>query len=224
MPSNIFLNLYKKIERLSSAVFLVSNTVSHSEELKTKIRHLVINLISHCAPIKDNTPVERIKLISNIEATLMELSSLLDIACLSGLVSEMNASILKQEFSVTLKNLDELRQYCNEGNKISNDFFNINNVDFGNGISINKLPIASINQKFIKDNGIGIKDKNNRKEHREKAIIDVIRARGNVNIKDISKSIKGCSEKTIQRKLISLIESGVVKKDGERRWSRYSLV
>jgi predicted transcriptional regulator len=154
-----------------------------------------------------------------MERILMELSSLLDIASIAGLVSEMNAAILQQEFNITLGNLSELRQYCNEVNKISNDFFNIDTGD-----PADKLSVTSKDQKFIKDNISIIKDKSSRKESREKAIIDIIRTRGNVNIKDISKSIRGCSEKTIQRKLISLIKGGVIKKDGERRWSRYSLI
>ncbi|MEK7062719.1 MAG: DeoR family transcriptional regulator, partial [Patescibacteria group bacterium] len=58
----------------------------------------------------------------------------------------------------------------------------------------------------------------------QKTIIEIIKTKGKVNIKDISKLIKGCSEKTIQRKLISLVKNGILKKEGERRWSRYSLI
>ncbi len=42
-------------------------------------------------------------------------------------------------------------------------------------------------------------------------------------IKDISYEVSDCSEKTIQRELISLVADGVLEKQGERRWSRYSL-
>ncbi len=44
-----------------------------------------------------------------------------------------------------------------------------------------------------------------------------------MTIKDFSTYIKDCSEKTIQRQLLDLVKDGVLKKDGERRWSRYSL-
>ena len=67
------------------------------------------------------------------------------------------------------------------------------------------------------------KDKLNRKDLRNKAILALIAKKGNVNIKDISLSIKGCSEKTVQRELNLLIKLGIVKKSGERRWSRYFL-
>jgi len=44
-----------------------------------------------------------------------------------------------------------------------------------------------------------------------------------LSVKDFTRVIKDCSEKTIQRELLDLVEKGIVKKEGERRWSRYSL-
>ena len=61
-------------------------------------------------------------------------------------------------------------------------------------------------------------------EERKKSIVQLIKdSGGDVNIKDISICIKGCSEKTLQRDLIALMQKGVLKKAGERRWSRYFL-
>jgi hypothetical protein len=44
-----------------------------------------------------------------------------------------------------------------------------------------------------------------------------------VSIKDISARIKGCSEKTIQRELNTLLYDNVIERIGEKRWSRYIL-
>lgn len=51
----------------------------------------------------------------------------------------------------------------------------------------------------------------------------VLEAKGEATIKDIAEVITDCSEKTIQRDLNSLIESGEVIRHGERRWSRYQI-
>ena len=59
---------------------------------------------------------------------------------------------------------------------------------------------------------------------RAERIKTVLEAAGEASIKDISEVITDCSEKTIQRELNSLIDNGLVKREGERRWSRYSLV
>ena len=42
-------------------------------------------------------------------------------------------------------------------------------------------------------------------------------------IKDVSPLIGGFSEKTIQRELAAMVQAGILRKVGEKRWSRYSL-
>jgi predicted HTH transcriptional regulator len=59
--------------------------------------------------------------------------------------------------------------------------------------------------------------KNDRREN----ILKLIKEKKEVTIKDISGSISDCSEKTIQRELISLLKDKVIQKTGEKRWSRY---
>lgn len=54
-------------------------------------------------------------------------------------------------------------------------------------------------------------------------IIKLVKDKREVSIKDISDHFPDLSEKTIQRELVSLTESGVFKKTGARRWSRYSM-
>lgn len=68
----------------------------------------------------------------------------------------------------------------------------------------------------------GIKDTKESKGHdRVALILDVIKKSNGVSIKDISKVVQGCSEKTIQRELSTLIEQGAIIREGERRWSTY---
>lgn len=58
---------------------------------------------------------------------------------------------------------------------------------------------------------------------RQLVIIKEIRLKGQLTIRDLVDKITGCSEKTIQRDLLALVENGVLKKEGERRWSKYSI-
>lgn len=62
-----------------------------------------------------------------------------------------------------------------------------------------------------------------RKNDRAEAIIRVLRKKDNLTIKDIAAVVSGCSEKTIQRELVALVNQNVLKRVGERRWSRYLL-
>jgi DNA-binding transcriptional ArsR family regulator len=56
---------------------------------------------------------------------------------------------------------------------------------------------------------------------RSRAILEYIKKHKGCSIKDLSTVVTDCSEKTIQRELTLLIEQGLVRKEGDRRWSVY---
>lgn len=58
---------------------------------------------------------------------------------------------------------------------------------------------------------------------RRKKILEIVKSKGQATIHEFIQSIQGCSSKTIQRELTSLVLSGTLKKTGERRWSKYSI-
>ena len=69
------------------------------------------------------------------------------------------------------------------------------------------------------------------KKQRRENLIAIIKINGFATIKDIKDNIKtnpeesgslmSCSEKTLQRELLSMVKDGVLNKPGEKRWSRY---
>lgn len=62
------------------------------------------------------------------------------------------------------------------------------------------------------------------KEGRKQSILMILKQGNSATTKDLSTSISGCSEKTIQRLLIEMVQGGVLKREGKRRWSRYFIV
>ncbi len=80
----------------------------------------------------------------------------------------------------------------------------------------------------VSDQGVNPSVKDNRSKGQDKGqsermslILDLVRKKKSLSIKEIASVIKGCSEKTIQRELAVLIDRGLVRKVGERRWSLY---
>lgn len=63
-----------------------------------------------------------------------------------------------------------------------------------------------------------------KKNSRQSTIIALLKRKKEIMIKDVSPLISGCSEKTIQRELSAMVAAGILKKIGEKRWSRYTLV
>lgn len=62
-----------------------------------------------------------------------------------------------------------------------------------------------------------------KKNGRQSVIISLLKRKKEIMIKDVSPLISGCSEKTIQRELSAMVAAGILKKIGDKRWSRYSL-
>lgn len=80
------------------------------------------------------------------------------------------------------------------------------------------LPAPRLHIKDIKDTQ---KMSNRNQSERMSLILTFIQKNKQASIKEIAGVVKGCSEKTIQRELGALIEQGLVRKVGERRWSVY---
>lgn len=58
---------------------------------------------------------------------------------------------------------------------------------------------------------------------RQRLILDRIREVGHVKISDFFSAFEGISTKTIQRDLQNLVDKHILKKEGEKRWTVYSL-
>jgi hypothetical protein len=156
----------------------------------------------------------------------------------------MNYSILQKELVLLMGNIDSF-SHQNIGNGsivFPQDFFNVpaaalptshNSFVNGTAFSGNHFPQTNgqISSKGQYRTSIGQKDnsaqgvvKDNIKNSRKDKVVSLLGAGKPMGIKDFAKEIKDCSEKTIQRELLAMVESGVLKKTGERRWSLYSLV
>ena len=83
----------------------------------------------------------------------------------------------------------------------------------------NKGHFSNIEHKQLKEFGAVAVKKNSR----QSIIVNLLKRKKEIMIKDITPLIDGCSEKTIQRELMAMVHSGILNKVGEKRWSRYSL-
>ncbi|KKU59574.1 MAG: hypothetical protein UX81_C0008G0024 [Parcubacteria group bacterium GW2011_GWA2_47_12] len=63
-----------------------------------------------------------------------------------------------------------------------------------------------------------------RRRERQKTITDILKDKKKLTIRELLSFIKNCGEKTLQRDLYELSDKGVLKKEGEKRWSAYSFV
>jgi DNA-binding HxlR family transcriptional regulator len=167
------------------------------------------------------------------------------LAVVGGIISRANGEILMNEINVLITSFTDSLSLSalRPGYVLSHEFFAADpdfqeKLGFGNskgqtgnlsdtrknaaasGLPTANRSVASVGQKSIEKQGDIVKDKKN---IRQSQIIELLRQRSHLTIRDFSIVISDCSEKTIQRELIDLVEKGLVKREGERRWSTYSL-
>lgn len=221
--------VFKKTEKISAAMYMVSELLKDSEPLKWELREKALILLTTSLSINSVEPVDKSSLVQTLFSTALETLTLLNLALLSRLISNMNAEVLTREIeSVVMLLKDRLAEDTSRAGYVLSDMF------FKTDDTLTqRLPISSNSSQVQSQAQIPQKDQNSKirenkpkiidKNSRQSIIIDVLKKDSRLTVKDFTKVIKDCSEKTIQRELLVLVEKGLVQKDGERRWSRYSL-
>lgn len=214
--SNVFekdirrIYIYKKAERLARAVHLIAPAFASSVALRRRADEIAIGLIDAAV-----LPPLRAKEILSRE--LLALSSLLSFAHTGGLLSSMNANLIAHESHVLL---EEIAHY-EEPRITLGEFPTLSEL-------AREVPKKDARVHLSPRSASGKSDKGHISDkpvhgERKQSIIAVLKERGPSYIKDISSMVRGVSEKTIQRELQALVNEGAVKKQGERRWTRYFL-
>ena len=131
-----FVFAYKKTEKLAGAVYMVTSLFSENEPMKWILRKKVSTLLSFMLDYKDTPESNHFDFVYNIRTKVLELVSLLEISLRGGLISDMNFTILKQEFSnlavIFISSSDTQTKEVFQ-RTISRTFFDVPEIDFDKG-------------------------------------------------------------------------------------------
>lgn len=253
--NHLYIYLYKKAEKLASALYVVTNLIDSKEVLRSLLREKSINIFSevmqlqkmsltnHNALKKDvDTKVEHVS-SDTLLSGITEIVSLLEIARVSRHISEMNFSVLEREYidlGILIKTKRE--DIAPDNVQLPKEFFDVPNLYETRVLKQSSIKDTKHTQKIYKtkkEKQIPIKDTLDsvtkpkdiihpktadiRHNNRRNTILELLQDKPSVTVKDVINEIQGCSSKTLQRELLSLVNEGILKKEGERRWSTYSL-
>ena len=215
----------QKSQKIVSALYLITDFIKDNDVIKWEIREEGIALVSSALLLSTNYPVEKEHAIKSFSLSSEKIISFLNICQSTFLISKMNHLIVVDELESLV---NYIKKYSIEihppGYILSDTFFATDNIA-ESSIKDNKghKDFSSL-KSHSREAQVQLQvKKSNTQEDREREIVALLKKDSNLTIKDFAKVIKNCSEKTIQRELISLVKKGVVKRLGERRWSTYSL-
>lgn len=221
----------KKTEKLVTALYMVTDCMDTDDALKVKLRELGVGLLSDMYKLSTLSPLDKHNHISSSLSHVYEVLSFIEIAYTIGFISEMNTAILKKEFMILIGELESHQKKDKHFTFILDEqMFSARqdlavNKEVKRTLSdtvsfINKeSPLQNFKSNKLDSLTTSLTDKKDRTEK----ILNLIKEKKDISIKDISSSFTDCSEKTIQRELNSLVLKGQLKKTGAKRWSRYQL-
>lgn len=248
--------IHKKTEKLVTAIYMLSNFFPHQEPLRWEVRTFSLNLLGNVSFVFYGKNSDTENVLKESGNAIDEIISRFGIAHISGLISGMNFSVLKNELVSLKDNIESIRKGGGGQNiLITSDFFAHDKLLEGsprsdldvpalrsdlNAPHVNQSPTQGPTLRLPKVRPLptrslpkateAIEAKSSlssvaskRKGDRSETILKILKKKDNLTVKDIAQVISDCSEKTIQRELLALVDKNVLKKVGERRWSRYSL-
>ena len=229
--TNVHVFVRKKTEKICAALFLVTDFLPHDDLFRDTIRAKGLGLLDGL----DQSDV------AVVRAHLGTIGSLCSMAQWAGVLSPMNVRILIDECNALETFMTTHEQMLTSPGMLSLELFETEletqtGIPLSKGhatdVVIEKVPaipsvVAKASHKRQGDDG-GIKrhlkEENKEKQRDRRAtILAVLQKKDRINVKDVAEVITDCSEKTLQRELLSLVAQGVLKKEGERRWSTYTL-
>jgi predicted transcriptional regulator of viral defense system len=223
--TNYYNNVFKKTEKIVSVIFYILSETKVTPSTETHIQTIKDRALkTHELSLETLTlqTHEQHEGLFRLQYGLVALESTLRIA-------HMARVIPRDIFNLLVDQLDAVLRY-------------INNHYFQNeGVKIEELTEVVIPKTSVAKAAGGSAARQRRVNipagdistdaylvysqltDRAERIKTVLEAKPQATIKDIAEVITDVSEKTIQRELNSLIEKGQVMREGERRWSKYSV-
>ncbi len=225
-----------KVEKIVSAIYLVTEHLSQEESLKWQLRKNGMRLLSKTVSLSESDLSYKDKILSDIKRAITEVILLLEVSLTAKIITEMNIEIFKRELDLLLKIINNSSDEIGQRNLLSlkGDFFKVKggNLDTGQMLENKEVFDKGHNKghremSFRTATGVNNKVNNakssKKKQSRKDQILKLFNKGQKLTIKDISEVVDDCGEKTIQRELKTMLKDGVIDKEGERRWSVYFL-
>ena len=223
--------VFKKTEKIVTALYLVTNLIKDNDPLKWEIRERCMSLISSTIALAGIDSQEKNSYMRFFLSSILETRTFVNISFGSHIISKMNAELIIAEIDALVIHMKERasESATRAGYVLSKSFFateqpsrtdDKGQVKTDEAIDQNQ---ASGKEKSVMSFRKSPNDNTIPKDSRKSSIIELLKKQPNLTIKDIVKVIPDCSTKTVQRELSDLVRGGVIKKVGDRRWSRYSI-
>lgn len=204
--------LHRRTFELTLALYRVTDFFPQGEVLKRQLREKANEIFGNVTEYEYADGRERgaLALLAKVET----MKGYLRVSRSMGFVRSINLTILEREYEL----LERLfRQELDGDDVMQNRDRNPREVSYTQQMHDSaKIKDPKAQQRVAREGG-GMTD-------RQKKILTFVEKVSQAKISDFHALLIGVSAKTIQRDLHDLVQKNILKKDGEKRWTTYSLI
>jgi len=222
LPAEEF--LCDRAQKITEALYRVTDLFSDKEPLKWQLRNSAIELFDFLMVAEEKELIGA----ENIFYSTRKMNRLLQLAYSSGaFVSSINFEVLRREYlSLSDSFENQLKRQKEEidsnGQHLLSNGHNGQSLDSAEkkseetkkALKKTEFPLGN---SVSKSNGQPLILK-----ERKRRILGFIKEGEWVSIREIFTSLPEFGPKSIQRELLEMVDSGILKKTGEKRWRKYS--
>lgn len=223
---DIYGHITDRIQKITAALYRVTDLLSDKEPLKWTLRDKALNLYDNLVSIKNTK--DKDGLLDNSLKIFAQIVKSLELVSTGVCISNLNFEILKREYlflksfiegkktdisydSKTLLELSSLRK-INQEIKLSK-----------NGSISTLLGNTAINSPVFAKNYADSQEIN--PQSRKGKILDFLRGGTAKSVNEVANAFQGeISEKSIQRDLLDLVKMGKISALGDKRWRKYEII
>ncbi len=211
-------NSYKRAERISAALHLITSHIPEEEPLRNLTRSKGLGLLSLILELRSGLRAPASEKGQAVLALIRELISCVRLLAISGFISAQNSGAL-------IEALDELGSLIVISQRSTlAEQFSISRAELTPPSGQENFRPISREQRTIYKRDIKDTQNTLTSDDRSQQVLDILKFGGVLGIKDITANLPQYSEKMIQRELLELVSLGKIQKIGEKRWSKYSAV
>lgn len=235
--------LQTRMQKITTALYLVSDLLSDNEPLKVHIRNLSVDTLASIGTLSLSSPSQGKRVVTEIQNLVDQLVDTLSVCVAVGFISDMNFKLLTSSLSHLRDDLNKKFAVLNGTDAHKASFLNRGVEEFVLPQGLLDLDTSTHKQSDKQNKKTASTNLSNTtpgapkqssvkpaqtktvspsNTEREQVVLQFIKQKQDeVSVSEVAELFPETSEKTIQRLLVKMVEEGRLTKTGEKRWSRY---
>lgn len=212
-----------RIQKLTAALYRVTDLLSDKEPLKWTLRDKALNLYDDLVSVKNTK--DKDSLLDNSIKNFAQIIASLELVSVGVCVSNLNFEILKREYLFLKNFVEEKKTEIAYDSKILLELEKLGSSasswkpNFQVGQSPARKELPEKNQVYPATGG------EIDPQSRKGKVLDFLKAGPAKSVNEIAVIFNGeTSEKSIQRDLLDLVKTGKISAIGDKRWRKYQTI